>query len=634
MRGKDDTRDDAEFRDMFGEDKSMVPTGEPEEPRVISRGEGYKIIDGGMYSKTAKREPTRAREPERNGTSDNGDTKPGRKSKKKKEKQPSQSTLLVALAGGAELFHTADGEAFATVAVDNHRETHCLRTKGFRRWLCRQFHTVHGKTPGAPALQDALSVLEGLATFDRPEHPVSVRLAAHGESIFLDLADRQWQAVEITAAGWRVVNNPPVKFIRARGMLALPVPVAGGNVAELRGFVNAGSEDDWRLMLAWLLAALRPQGPYPVLALHGEQGSAKSTTARVLRSLVDPNAAALRCEPREPRDLMIAAGNAWLVALDNLSHVPPWLSDALCRLATGGGFATRELYTDRDEVIFDAKRPVILNGIEELATRSDLLDRAIVLHLPPLPESRCRPESELWADFETARPRILGALLDIVAGALRELPSVKLPRHPRMADFAKWATAAEPALGWEPESFLAAYTGNRAEANDLALDGSPVAPFLRELAEAGGWEGTCGDLLERLGKDVGERGTKAPTWPKTPRALSGQLRRLAPNLRRAGVLVDSWREAGGKRRRMVRINSNKGGNDRPDRPNRPEPWEMPGETRDGSGTVGTQTGTVAETDRPEENTANTDSWDGWDGWDAKIPDYYIPDRPEWQEGEL
>jgi hypothetical protein len=613
----------------------MVPTGDPE---VIRRGEGYTLYDAGLYSEQASREraaasPSEARlqqaQPTRPKQSKGGK---GEKGKGKKEKQPSQATLLVTLAGPVELFHTADGEGFATIEIDNHRETHRLKAKGFRRWLCRQFYALTNRTPAAPALQDALAVLEGRAAYDSPERAVAVRIAAYGNSMFLDLACREWQAVEISESGWRVVSNPAIKFVRPRGVLPLPAPVAGGSMELLREFVNVGSEDDWRLLLAWLLAALRPQGPYPVLVLHGEQGSAKSTTARVLRSLVDPNAAALRSEPREPRDLMIAAGNSWLVALDNLSHLPPWLSDALCRLATGGGFATRELYTDNEEIIFDAQRPVIVNGIEELATRSDLLDRSIVLHLPPLPEERCRPEAELWKDFETVRPRILGALLDTMAGAIREMPNVQLPRHPRMADFATWATAAEPALGWERGSFLAAYTGNRAEANDLALDSSVVAPLLRELAEAGRWEGTCSDLLAQLAAEAGDKATRAQSWPKTPRALSGQLRRLAPNLRRAGVAVELYREAGGKRRRMVKVSSNKDANDRPYRPDRPEPREMPGETRDGSGTVGTQTGTVgtvAKTDRPAENAANTGLRDGRDGRDANSPDFYGPDDPDW-----
>src|SRR5262249_35329544 len=206
----------------------------------------------------------------------------------------------VALADGAELFHDAAGEGYATVTVSTHRETHRLRSRAFRRWLCGRFYAAHERAPSAQALQDALGVLEARASFDAPEYPVTVRLAAHGESIFLDLADREWRAVEVMAGGWSVVTKPQVKFIRPRGLLSLPLPVPGGTVAELRGFINIGSENDWRLAVAWLLAAMRPRGPYPVLVLHGEQGAAKSTTARVLRGLVDPNAAPLRSEPREP----------------------------------------------------------------------------------------------------------------------------------------------------------------------------------------------------------------------------------------------------------------------------------------------------------------------------------------------
>jgi hypothetical protein len=159
-------------------------------------------------------------------------------------------------------------------------------------------------------------------------------------------------------------------------------------------------------LIAWLVAALGPRGPYPVLALFAEQGSGKSMTGRILRDLVDPNSAPLRAEPRDGRDLMIAANNSWCLAYDNLSYLPPWLSDALCRLSTGGGFTTRELYTDQDEVIFDSQRPVLLTSIEEVATRSDLLDRCVIIYLPAIPEDRRRPEAEILTAFEAARPRI------------------------------------------------------------------------------------------------------------------------------------------------------------------------------------------------------------------------------------
>src|SRR5262249_54004620 len=143
---------------------------------------------------------------------------------------------------------------------------------------------------------------------------------------------------------------------RARGLLPLPVPVAGGMLSDLRAFINVPDDDDWKLVVAWLKAAFRPRGPYPILVLNGEQGSAKTTTAKVLRSLVDPNTSPARREPKESRDLMIAAHNSWVIAFDNLSHVPQWLSDDLCRLSTGGGFSTRELHTDADEILFESQR--------------------------------------------------------------------------------------------------------------------------------------------------------------------------------------------------------------------------------------------------------------------------------------
>jgi hypothetical protein len=283
----------------------------------------------------------------------------------------SQATRLVALAEEAELFHSPDGEAYATLAVAGQRQTWLLKSQAFRRWLARQFYEEEAKAPSAQALQDAVGVLEGRALFDGPEYPVFTRLAGHDGCIYLDLANEAWEVIEITTTGWQVMVEPPVRFRRPRGMSPLPHPIHGGGIEELRAFVNVpcDRESDRILLVAWLLAALRPCGPYPVLVLHGEQGSAKSTAARLLRALIDPNRAPLRAEPRDGRDLMIAATNGWCLSLDNLSHVPPWLSDAICRLATGGGFATRALYTDSDEVLFDAQRPVILNGIEELATR-------------------------------------------------------------------------------------------------------------------------------------------------------------------------------------------------------------------------------------------------------------------------
>jgi hypothetical protein len=484
----------------------------------------------------------------------------------------SQATRLVALAMGAgvELFHTPEGEAYASMGVEGHTETWPLNVRGFRRWLARLFYTEEAKAPGGQAVQDALGVLAGKALFDGEEYPVYTRLAESNGAIYLDLANEAWQVVEVTASGWRVVDTPPVKFRRAKGMLSLPVPVPGGSLAALRPYVNVASEEDWRVLVSWLLAALRPVGPYPVLVIYGEQGSAKSSLVRVLRALVDPNKAALRTTPRDERDLVIAATNGWLIALDNLSHLSDWLSDALCRLATGSGFATRELYTDAEEVIFAAQRPIVVNGIEEVATRGDLLDRALTLSLPTIPDDQRQDEKVFWGEFEQARPQIVGALLDIVSTALQHLPTTTLSRKPRMADFALWSCAAAGACGWSAQDFLDAYQGVREAVHDLTLEASPVGPCVRDFAEQHSpWEGTASALLTALelrsqgGVATGGVTMQAPKagsdvttqkgWPKNGRALSNVLRRLAPTLRALGIAVTFDREPGGKRQRIIRL---------------------------------------------------------------------------------
>ncbi len=213
-------------------------------------------------------------------------------------------------------------------------------------------------------------------------------------------------------SGWRIADDVPVRFRRPAGMLALPLPARGGSIEALAPFLNLPNRDDFVLVVAWLLGALRAGGPYPLLAISGEQGSAKTVLSKLLRALVDPSVAPVRALPREDRELFIAANNGHVLAFDNLTRLPPWLSDTLCRLASGGAFAVRRLYTDQDEVLFAAARPVVLNGIEEVITRPDLGDRAIFITLSPISETQRRPEQAIWREFELARPQILGALLD------------------------------------------------------------------------------------------------------------------------------------------------------------------------------------------------------------------------------
>ena len=467
-------------------------------------------------------------------------------------RRPSQADILIELAKPADLFDASDGTAFADIEVNGHRETWPIPSKGFRRWLNGRFYEETGGAPNSQALQLAQNVFEAKAHYGGQKHVVHVRVGEADGRLYLDLCDDAWRAVEIDAQGWRVIDNPPVRFRRSASMKALPRPVEGGSINELRRLLNVRSDNHFVLVVSCALACLNTRGPYPLLVVSGEQGSAKSTFSAMVRALVDPNVAPLRALPREDRDLFIAATNSHVLAFDNVSGLPLWTSDALCRLSTGGSFATRELYTDGDEMLFEASRPVILNGITDIVTRPDLVDRAIPITLDPIPDERRRSERELWAAFDAEHPRILGVLLDAVVRGLAMLPHTALEMLPRMADFALWATACETAL-WPAGTFMSAYCRNRDEAVDDAVDADPISSAVRGLMlRQPEWAGTATDLLAALSNEAGNPIASTKGWPESAKALSNRLRRAATFLRKVGIEIASGRE-GHARTRIIRI---------------------------------------------------------------------------------
>src|SRR5947208_12367669 len=282
--------------------------------------------------------------------------------------------MLIDTALCEELFHTATGTAFADIMVDGHRETWPIRSKRFRGWLRRCYYQATGGAASAAEIRSALDLLEARAQFDGPERAVHVRIAEYAGHIYLDLADEQWRAIDIGPDGWRVIRCLPVRFRRPPGMLPLPVPQQGGSIESLNSFLNLASRDDFVLIVAWLLAALRSGAPYPLLAISGEQGSAKTVLSKLLKALIDPNAAPVRSLSREERELMIAANNSYLLAFDNLSGLPVWLSDALCRLASGGSVAVGRLDIYDDEVVFQAGGQLGVNGAVGFISRPGLAD--------------------------------------------------------------------------------------------------------------------------------------------------------------------------------------------------------------------------------------------------------------------
>lgn len=449
---------------------------------------------------------------------------------------PSAATRMVQLAWELDLFRAPDDTTYAVTPISaDVLETLPVAERAFRAWLAARYFEAHGKSPSGSAINDAVTTLAGEARRRGAVRPVYIRVAALPDRTVLDLGRDDRLALVIDAAGWRVQAPPAdVHLIRRPGMLGLPDPKPGTRtLAKLLQYVTNVKDGEHLMMLtAWLVTALRGRKPFPILSVKGEQGSAKSSGCKAARGLLDPSAAALSMTPKEPRDLAIAASNSYIAGYDNLSRIDDWLSDNLAALSTGAGFRTRALTTDREETIFSAARPVIVNGIPDLVRRGDLADRTLVIELEPISEAERLTEAEVGTRFTEARAEILGLLADAVAQAIRE------PRRPallpRMADFACVVESAAPALGWKEGAFLAAYREARDEVSAALLDGDVLAEALEVMRQGRqNFKGSMPELLALLTKHTPEG--KRAALPKSARGLGSALRRLAPALRSKGI---------------------------------------------------------------------------------------------------
>jgi hypothetical protein len=456
----------------------------------------------------------------------------------------------------ASYFHTAAKEAFVDFQVDGgHRVTLPLRGDEFPSLLRNEFFREKKRVPAARAVKAAVETLSAIAIYGTKEqHEVHLRVAGFGGKIYIDLGDEKYEAIELDAEGWRIVDRSPVRFRRPSTMRPLPRPQAGGSINQLRKFINL-SDDGFILFVAVLVFAFIPGRPHPVLYLAGEAGTAKSTISKVARLLIDPVEVLTRPMMESVRDLFVAARHAHLLCLNNISKITPDISDALCQLASGEGYGKRKNYTDGDEFVVRGWPTLILNGTANRITRSDLADRAVSLQLATInPEAR-RGDSEFWSAFDEARPQIFGALLDAVVWGLRELPRVRLSETSRMADFELFGHAAEGAFA-AAGAFRRALYRQKEEANEAVIDAEPVIIALRSfMADKDHWRGTATQLLNVLaGGDRTEQCvSRWRSWPRDPSAFSVRLRDAAATLRKIGIAAEFGRDASTNRNRIIEL---------------------------------------------------------------------------------
>ncbi len=471
-----------------------------------------------------------------------------------------QADRLAALASDAEYFHDADGRAFASIVIGGHLETYGLHSKAFREYLAREFYRAESSAPSTQSIQDAINALSGRACFDGVRRDVYVRAAGHGGNVYVDLGNDAWEQVEVTATGSRVIGAAasPVRFRRPDTLRTLCTPQSGGNLSDIRKYVRVKDDDAALLLQAFIVGCFAPNIPYPILAFSGPPGSAKSTAARLVKDLIDPASMPHRSCPRKEEDLLIAAQNSYLVSFDNVSTLSDAMSDAHCRLSTGGGIGRRTLHADSDETTFTARRPQIFNGIGGYAMRTDFVNRLISIELDAIPPAERKTEREVLAGFEKAKPRLLGAVFDAVSMALRNLELTRVEELPRMADFAIWAVAAEGSFGCSSGAFLKAFEKSHEREQAGVLDDSLVAEVFLELnAEKDGRFPDepifTADLLAELTAKAGDQRSRRRDWPKNAQKLRHDLSRLSPALEAHNISVRFPEKRG--RKSVVRITS-------------------------------------------------------------------------------
>lgn len=453
------------------------------------------------------------------------------------------------LGDGTELFHDERQEPFARIpAGDGGHVIVSTHAKSFQRALSLIGFERLNRALGGEVLSTATRTLDAIACFQRAQHHLYVRVAWHEDDIWIDLDGRR--AIRVRPGDWFIVDDPPILFRAFPHQSPMPEPVRGGDPRRVFEFLNLPDEERRLLYLGYLVASLVPDIPIPVLVTHGAQGATKTTLLKVTKRLLDPSRVEVRGGVKDLTEYAQAAAQNRMLVFDNLTSIPDWLSDAMCRTVTGDGFSKRALYSDEDNTIFEIRAVVGISGINNVATRADLLDRSVIMELEAISPEKRREERAFWKEFGAARGEIFGGLLDVLAGAMVIHPGLHLGSIPRMADAAKWGAAAAQALGMNPDDFLEAYAGNVKRQTEAAFEGSLVAQtMLHFMADQEEWNGTASELLAGLrnSAEAQQIDLRCREWPKAANALSRRLNESRPALEAQGI---RFSRTGGPSRRI------------------------------------------------------------------------------------
>lgn len=441
-----------------------------------------------------------------------------------------------------EVFTDEFGQAYAVIPADLHNEVMKVRSDSFRRWSLRSYWRKMGKMPGTDTLKTAVELITADAVHSEDQRTLSTRVGLYNGAFWYDLSNKAWSVIKVQPGSWEIVSEAPAIFYRYKHQRAQVTPIGGGDLWDLLKEVNIQNPKHRLLFLVYLVSCFIPGIAHPIPILFGSQGSAKTTLFRMVKRIVDPSALEVLSLPANATELVQNLAHHWLAPFDNISSMPQWMCDRFCRASTGEGFSKRELYSDDEDVIYSFRHCVALNGINIASDKPDLLDRSILIGLERIDPKSRKDEETIWKEFEAKKPFILGAIFDVLAGAMKLQPDVKPGDLPRMADFAKWGCAIARMLGQTDEAFLTAYRENIEQQNDVAIRENIVASTIQSFMSTRDlWEGTMTELLTELTNQADQEkvDVKARAWPKGAQALSRAINVAKVNLAEVGIEIET-----------------------------------------------------------------------------------------------
>lgn len=454
----------------------------------------------------------------------------------KNEDKKGQIDILIDIVEDIETYRTSMDETYVTIQIRENNVN--VKSERFKKWIVSQFYNIESKIPTNDNIAKIILFLESRAMNEVNEVLVERRCATVDNCIYYDLKDDSCNVVKVSRDGWEIIKDPPVIFARTKTMYRQVTPERNGNLDILDKWFRYKDENHLILQKVILVASLIPNIARPIQVLHGEKGSSKTSTMKLVRDIIDPAIVPVVSIPKTIDDLAVYISKNYVPCFDNIDTISNQVSDLLCIAVTGGGHTKRKLYTDDEEQVMFFQRFIVLNGINVVATRPDLLDRCILLELERIPPNERKEEKVLREEFDKDKPIILGAIFETLSKAMSIYDQVELNNLGRMADFTRWGYAIAEVLGIGGDKFLEAYLNNQNNANIEALESHPVGfAMYKFMEDKTVWSGSPTKLLSELEIVAGfeKIDTTNSNWAKTPNVLSRRLNEIKSNLLDVGI---------------------------------------------------------------------------------------------------